>query len=174
VTSYSVDRSDLGGGTTQVATGTYTAPQAISFDGVSVNVTGAPASGDTFTVAPSGFQSVFDTLAQAIATLGRPFQGSPAGNAKFQTSLGQVQASLAQALDNFSTHRSEVGSGLQELDAYRQLTGDRQLQYQTRLSAVEDLDMVKGAIDQQQAQSTYQAALQSYTAVSRLSLFNYL
>jgi len=174
VTSYSVDRSDLGGGTTQVASGTYTTPQAISFDGVSVNVAGAPASGDTFTVAPSGFQSVFDTLAQAIATLRTPVQGNPAGNAKFQTALGQAQASLAQALDNFSTSRSEVGSGLQELDAYSQLTGDRQLQYQTRLSAVEDLDMVKGAIDQQQAQTTYQAALQSYTAVSRLSLFNYL
>ncbi len=41
----------------------------ISFDGIQVDLNGTPANGDSFSVAPAGFQSVFDSLAQAIATL---------------------------------------------------------------------------------------------------------
>ena len=47
-----------------------------------------------------------------------------------------------------------------------QLEGDR--------SRAEDLDMVQGISDFQQTQMGYQAALQSYAMVQKLSLFNYI
>ncbi|HUL65133.1 MAG TPA: flagellar hook-associated protein 3, partial [Burkholderiaceae bacterium] len=61
-----------------------------------------------------------------------------------------------------------------ELDTDAQLNDDRQLQYKTRLSSLEDLDLGQAAVDLSQRQSTYQAAIQSYSAISKLSLFNYL
>ena len=41
-------------------------------------------------------------------------------------------------------------------------------------SRAEDIDMVKGIADFQNQQTGYQAALQSYAQVQKLSLFNYL
>ena len=47
-----------------------------------------------------------------------------------------------------------------------QLDGDR--------SRAEDLDMIKGISDFQNQQTGYQAALQSYASVQKLSLFNFI
>ncbi|MEN9467914.1 MAG: hypothetical protein RL081_1915, partial [Pseudomonadota bacterium] len=41
-------------------------------------------------------------------------------------------------------------------------------------SRAEDLDMIKGVADFQNQQTGYQAALQSYAQVQKLSLFNYI
>ena len=38
----------------------------------------------------------------------------------------------------------------------------------------EDLDMVKGISDFQKIQTGYQAALQSYASVQKMSLFNFI
>lgn len=174
VTSYTVLRNEAGGGTTTVAGGTYSAPQELSFDGIRVSVTGAPANGDRFDVDPSGFRSVFDTVAQAIADLRTPVQADAAGSARLQTALGGALAGMSQALDHLLLKRADIGTALQELDAYERLNDDRQLEYQSRLSAIEDLDFAKGAADLARRQQTFEAALKSYSAVSRLSLFDYL
>lgn len=174
VTSYAVVRSDAGGGTTTVASGTYTSPQAIGFDGLQVTVSGAPANGDRFDVAPSAYQSVFATVGRAITALRTPMQGNPQAAAQFKTDLGQVQSSMQQALDHMLLRRSEIGSALSELDAYGSLNDDRQLEYQGRLSQVEDLDYAKGAADLAKRQQTFEAALASYSKVSKLTLFDYL
>ena len=51
-----------------VASGTYTGPkQSIQFRGIDVPIDGAPAAGDTFTVAPSAKRDVFATI-NALAT----------------------------------------------------------------------------------------------------------
>ena len=47
-----------------------------------------------------------------------------------------------------------------------QLEGDR--------SRAEDMDLVKGLSDFQQTQLGYQAALQTYASVQKMSLFNYI
>jgi flagellar hook-associated protein 3 FlgL len=48
------------------------------------------------------------------------------------------------------------------------------LQYATRLSTVEDLDLAEASSELSRRQTTFQAAIQSYSAISKLSLFNYL
>jgi flagellar hook-associated protein 3 FlgL len=70
--------------------------------------------------------------------------------------------------------RSEIGTSLAELDNYETLADDRQLQYQSRLSAVEDLDYAQGVSDLARRQSAFEAALASYSKVSKLTLFDYL
>jgi flagellar hook-associated protein 3 FlgL len=48
------------------------------------------------------------------------------------------------------------------------------LQTNSALSSIQDLDYAKAASQMAQQQTIYQAALQSYSSVSKLSLFNYL
>jgi flagellar hook-associated protein 3 FlgL len=156
-----------------VASGTYTSPSAITFDGQQVTITGAPANGDSFAVAPSGYQSIFDTVASAVALLQKGVTTS-ADMAQLQTSLSGLGASLDQGLNQLSLKRAQYGSALSELDTDGQINDDQQLQYKTRLSSLEDLDLGQATVDLSQRQSTYQAAIQSYSVISKLSLFNYL
>ncbi|HRK57393.1 MAG TPA: flagellar hook-associated protein FlgL, partial [Burkholderiaceae bacterium] len=81
-----------------VASGTYTDPLTLNVDGVRVNISGIPADTDTFTVTPSSFQSIFDTVADAISVLRTP-ANSAAGNALLTTNLGGLMASMDRALD---------------------------------------------------------------------------
>jgi flagellar hook-associated protein 3 FlgL len=94
--------------------------------------------------------------------------------AQYSTDLGQAQASMQQALDHLVTRRSEIGTALSELDAYGSLNDDRQLAYDTRLSIVEDLDYAKGVSELARKQQTFEAALASYSKVSKLTLFDYI
>ena len=50
-TSYQVQNTSTGA---TVASGNYTSPTTVSFDGMQVQLSGTPAAGDTFSVAPSG------------------------------------------------------------------------------------------------------------------------
>jgi flagellar hook-associated protein 3 FlgL len=172
-TTYQVVRQDGSGSPPVVASGTYTSPATIDFDGMRVTITGAPANGDIFHVAPSGFRSIFDTLAQAIDALRQP-AGDAAGRAKLNTALAGAQASVAQALDHLLLKRADIGAALAELDAYASLNDERTLDYQGRLSAIEDLDYAKGVAELSRRQTTFDAAVRSYSAISRLSLFDYL
>src|SRR5580658_4552820 len=67
-TDYTVTNSEG----TQVGGGTFTSPGTIAFNGISTTVTGTPAAGDTFTVAPAGTSSAFNTLSSLITTLNDP------------------------------------------------------------------------------------------------------
>jgi flagellar hook-associated protein 3 FlgL len=174
VTSYAVVRSNADSTTTTVASGSFTSPTTLQFDGLQVNVTGQPAAGDSFSVAPAGFQSVFKSLADAIEALKQPVEGIPSAAARQRSALSAAQASMGGALDHLLLKRAEVGAGLAELEAYSGLNDDRQLEYETRLSNVEDLDYAQATAELSRRQMSFQAALQSYSAVSKLSLFNYL
>ena len=55
------------GGGAVVANGPYVSGADIGFDGIQVTIVGAPAAGDTFTVAPSTNQDVFTTIQNLVA-----------------------------------------------------------------------------------------------------------
>ena len=141
--------------------------------GQQVAVSGAPAGGDTFTVAPAPYQSIFTTVANAIAALQQPAQ-APAANAQLQIALGSALSSSSQAMDHLTLKQAEIGNQLQQLNSYSTLNDDRTLQTTSALSLIQDVDYAKAASQMAQQQTIYQAALQSYSAVSKLSLFNYL
>jgi flagellar hook-associated protein 3 FlgL len=158
---------------TSVASGNYTAPTTLSFAGQQVTISGTPAAGDSFTVAPAQYQSIFTTVANAIAALQQPAQ-APAANAQLQTALGSALSSASQALDHLSLKQAQIGDQLQQLNSYSTLNDDRTLQANSALSSIQDVDYAKAASELAQQQTIFQAALQSYSSVSKLSLFNYL
>ena len=156
-----------------VASGTYSSPLTLNVDGMRFGISGQPAAGDQFSIAPSGFRSIFDTVAAAVATLRTP-AGTVAGNAHLASRLAGLIASADQALDHMLLARADIGTTLAELQAYEGLNDDRSLEYQSRLSNIEDLDFASAASVLARREATFEAALKSYTTVSRLTLFDYL
>jgi len=151
----------------------YASGQNISFDGMQFNIQGAPADQDNFTIQPSTKQSVFTTVQNLINALRAPGSGA-AGQAALNNVLNQTQVNIDNASDNILSVQSAVGARLKELD-YLDTSGDSlNLQYQTTLSSLQDLDYVSAISKFTQQQTTLTAAQQSFKTMSGLSLFNYI
>jgi flagellar hook-associated protein 3 FlgL len=156
-----------------VASGTYAPDGAIAFNGIQVQLSGAPAAGDTFTVTPSGKQDIFTTISNLITTLGRPAD-TDADNARFVTEIGTALAQLDRTQEHISTVRAEVGGRLSVLDSAADTRADRELDLQTALGSLRDLDYADAIARLNMQLTGLQAAQQSYTKISQLSLFNYI
>jgi flagellar hook-associated protein 3 FlgL len=127
----------------------------ITFDGVTFDVKGVPANGDTFSVAPSTKQSLFTTVTNLITALRSTTASTPAGKAAYTSALADASNNLGASLDKVLGVRSSVGSNLKELD-YLDTTGsDADIQYSDTLSQLQDLDMVKAISQFSQQQSCY-------------------
>src|SRR5581483_6596300 len=114
VTTYDV--IDVTTSTTVSSGNAYTSGGTITVGGMQVAVSGAPASGDTFTLVPSTSQSVFTTIQGLISTLRTSANGA-AGTAQLQNGLTAALANLDQASDHVLTVRASAGAGLSELDS---------------------------------------------------------
>lgn len=150
----------------------YTAGKAITdVPGMSFVIGGSPAVGDTFTVNPSRPDlSVFDSLDRTLAVLENP-------NARSSDVVQTVNSGLRdldQVLGSFQSARAMVGETLNRLDGLTDRTDARILSAKTTRANAEDLDMVQAISDFSNKQTSYQAALQSYSLVQKLSLFNYI
>jgi flagellar hook-associated protein 3 FlgL len=170
-TTYDVVDDTLG--TTLSAGNAWANGQAIGFDGMQMTVSGNPASGDTFSVAPAGNQSVFTTLTSAASML-QASGSSAAARARQSTQLAGMIAGLDQAMDRIIAARSGVGSRLTELDSVSSASSATQAQIDKDISSARDLDYAEAASRFARQQQGLQAAQQSYAQVAKLSLFNYL
>ncbi len=150
-----------------VAAGTsYVSGQVISFDGLQFDVTGAPASGDAFTVAPSTNESIFKTISNLITALRAPI---PPGGA-----IATALNGLDRGMDNVLTVRASLGTRMRELDALQSAGESMGVQYKQTLSQLQDVDLNKAISDLTQQRVSLEAAQKSFLAVSGLSLFNYM
>jgi flagellar hook-associated protein 3 FlgL len=166
--TYTVTNTDTGAG---VVAGSFKAGQSIEFAGLAVAVSGAPADGDNFTIAPStNTLKVFDTLDRAISELKTPLRN----NAQVQQSnVGRLR-DIDAVMGNLQNVRSQVGERLNNLDGTESRLAALK-QYSTEeKSAAEDLDMVQAISDFQNQQTGYDTALKTYAMVQRMSLFQYL
>ena len=130
-------------------------------------ITLSPADGDTINISPQA--SVFSVIDKAIAEI----KAAPNSNVAAQA-ISQALANVDIGLERMSNIRSYAGELLNRAD---RITGDqekRSVQLESDRSRAEDLDMIKGISDFQNQQTGYQAALQAYASVQKLSLFNYI
>jgi flagellar hook-associated protein 3 FlgL len=169
VMTYTVNNVTTGLPVTGQVAQPYVSGQAIAFDGMQMNIQGAPSSGDSFTVAPSTNVSLFKTLSDLITTLNTPVAG---GN--LRNGLNTGISNLDNALSNVLNTRATLGLRLNEIDAL-QLTGENMgLQLKQSLSALQDTNVTQAISDLTQQQATLQAAQKSFAQVSNLSLFTYI
>lgn len=151
----------------------YVSGQAIGFDGMQLDIQGAPATGDTFNVDPSGKQSIFTTLQNLLNTLNSTGEGAT-GQANLTNGLNTANNQIDNALDNILDVRASLGTHMKELDILSSTGDDLKIQYTTTLSNLQDVDLTKAISDFTQQQQIYSAAQQSFVKISGLSLFNYL
>jgi flagellar hook-associated protein 3 FlgL len=156
-----------------IASGPYVSGGSITVLGAQIAISGAPATGDRFTIAPGGLRDVFQTLDSLVAAL-ESSPGTPAARAQLYSEMNGIIQQLSQTTDHLLNVRADVGARLSRLDSVTSTREDLDLQLNTSLSSLRDVDY-STAITKMNAQMvSLQAAQQSYTRIAGLSLFDYL
>ena len=160
------------GGGALIASGSYDTQKGgvVAFKGVQVAFSGTPAAGDSFSVAPSSTQSVFDTMDGIIAN----FTQANTGGADMQNALNGQLANLDQAIGSITRTRAAVGARMNALDQQGSLNDDLTLQYKTALSDTQDLNYYDAVSKLSLQSSALQAAQLTFSKLQNMSLFDYL
>jgi flagellar hook-associated protein 3 FlgL len=158
-----------------VANGTYdnTDGGSISFKGIQVGITGAPAAGDSFTVSSSGTQSVFDTLDSLVSSLQHAGSGS-AAQAQLSSALANAQQQLDGALQQVSTVATSVGTRISLINSVNTSVSSQSTTVTTQISNLDSLNYAAATTQYSQEYLALQAAEQSFAQLGQLSLFKYL
>jgi flagellar hook-associated protein 3 FlgL len=156
-----------------VTGGTYTSGGTITFRGVQVSISGAVATGDEFSVDASGSEDMFTTLQRLVTTLNSN-KTTDAETARFTNGVNSALSQLDRALDHVGSLRADVGARLTVLEHSSESRADRQLEMKSALSDLRDLDYAEAVTRLNIQMVGLQAAQQSYTQMSQLSLFDYL
>lgn len=143
-------------------------PAQLAFDGMTFEVGGVPAAGESFEVfVASG--SLFENFAVFIDALERPGPSGMAGGA-----VDFALRTLDAGLDNVLRVRAQIGSQLVEVDNLRNIGGDLDVQYAQTLSRLQDVDMAEAISRLTRQQAFLEAAQASFVRVTGLSLFNFI
>ncbi|MBT8444457.1 MAG: flagellar hook-associated protein FlgL [Gammaproteobacteria bacterium] len=150
------------GGGAVVAAGAFARGDTINFNGAAVVIEGDPDAGDSFNVAPSRFQSMFETMSNFVTAL------------ENGTELNSTLLDLDRALENVSNTRSVVGSRLSVIEEQGDTNEELTIQLRQTLSSIQDVDLAK-AISSLQAQMTsLEAAQKVFAQTAQMSLFRVL
>jgi flagellar hook-associated protein 3 FlgL len=160
-------------GATLVTTGGYTDGSTIAFNGVQVTLSGQPATGDSFSLAPSGYQSLFTTVQNLVTALqtGVTTAASAVG---LNNSLSGAINNIDRVLQNTSDVQASVGGRLNSITTQQSVATSQQTQLQQSISKLQSLDFASAITNLDQQNTTLSAALQAYTLTQGLSLFKYL
>ena len=139
-----------------------------------VVINGTPEAADFFTITPSTNQSLFQTMQSLIGVLRNPVGSTTNTATQYSNDLGAQLTNLDQAFDNISRVQSSIGTRLQEIDSLSSAASDSDIQYQSTLSDLQDLDYTKAISDFIKQQTSLEAAQKSFAQISGMSLFNYL
>ena len=156
-----------------VASGTYTAGDTLSFNGVMLSTSGVPASGDTLSVRPAGREDMFGVLTEIAAGLSLP-DDSPQARTAQTNRLNRALEALDQQLTHVSSVRADVGSRLKAAEVAADASAGATLQIQQALSDVQDLDYAEASTRLAKNLTALQAVQETFSRLASLSLFNYL
>jgi flagellar hook-associated protein 3 FlgL len=160
-------------GNVLVTSGTYSDGQFIAFRGVQLTLNGAPATGDSFTLAASTKQSLFTTV-QNLMTALQTVTSAPAGRTQLNNTIVGSIDNIDQAIANISNVRAGVGGRLNAITAQLAVSGSQQVQLKGSISSLKDLDYASAITSLQQQNTALSASLQSYSITQGLTLFKYL
>lgn len=118
----------------------YIEGSLIAFDGITTQISGSPAVGDSFTITPAQTQNIFQTLQNAINAL-----NTPASSPQTRAAVGQVMieqiASFNVAFNHLVDETARSGLRAQQVDMQLNFNKDMILQQKTYLSAISDVDL---------------------------------
>jgi flagellar hook-associated protein 3 FlgL len=156
-----------------IASGPYQQGNAINFNGAQVTVTGTPAAGDTFLIAPASKQSIFKTLDDLGSALAADPR-DPVSRSQLYTNLAASLQQIDQGLTHVLDLRAETGARLSMIDAATESRDGLDVNLQKSLSEMQDLDYAEAISRMNQQMVSLQAAQSAYTRLGQMSLFDYL
>jgi flagellar hook-associated protein 3 FlgL len=145
----------------------------IAFNGVRTGITGTPANGDSFTVAPSANQSVFETVQDLIGAMENS-AGGGAQLAQFHNAMNRALTDIDQAMSNIVEIRAQTGARLNTIDSQASANDAFVVNLEQTLSDIQDLDYAEAASRLQRQLLSLEAAQKSYVSIQSLSLFSFL
>jgi flagellar hook-associated protein 3 FlgL len=151
-------------------TGTYTDGGSISFNGMTMAMSGTPAAGDTVSVTSSGQQDIFSTLTNMINAL----QSGSTTDTQLTNVMSRQIESIDQTQSAISSVQVSIGGRLDTLQQQQGAYQDLNVTYQTALSDVQGADAYTAISNLSLQQTALQASQQMFAQVKSMSLFNYL
>jgi flagellar hook-associated protein 3 FlgL len=180
-TTYQVDTTDVPSVNVVPGAGllpnNYAAGEPIKFGGLQISISGAPAAGDSFSVATAknAGTDMFGAISDIIIALEKPLDtGIAANRAQLLNALSTGNKKITNAHDNVVTVRSSLGSRLLELDNLNDTGDSRTLYDRSYLSDLQDLDYASAISEFYQRQTALQATQQVFVKTQQISLLNYL
>src|SRR5690554_6598578 len=149
----------------------YNAGSNIKVAGMSINISGSGEPGDQVLIKTAPKQSITDTIFRLTDGLNR-LGDNPEDAETLKILIADTLTNLTNAEASLSSVRSELGARMNIIENTRNLAADVKLVNKEILSKLQDVDHAE-AISRLSLQ-TYllEAAQQSYTKISRMSLFN--
>lgn len=142
----------------------------ISFNGIEVQFSGQPSSGDFIGITPKEHVNIFDVVQTMIDFIETNQMHSPAGTAEY-----------IQLLDNFDSgnellrmSRTKLASNLKSIDSYTMQHQEEKLVNATALSMLEDLDFSVAITELEKEKFALNAISSVIGKVGTISLFDYL
>jgi flagellar hook-associated protein 3 FlgL len=160
-------------GATVVTTGTYADGGTIAFNGVQVTLSGQPATGDTFSLAPSANQSLFTTVQNLVNAL-QTGVSTAGSSAALSNSINSSINNIDQALNQTSNVRATIGGRLNSITTQQSVATSQQTQLQQSITNLQGLDYASAITTLDQQNTTLSAALQAFTMTQGLTLFKFL
>jgi len=149
--------------------GAYQDGGSISFNGMSVTLSGTPAAGDTVAVKSGGSQDIFSTLGNMITVL----QGN-GSDTDVANGLNRQIESLDQGLASASNAMVAIGGRMNTLDQQQSAYADLNVTYQSSLSDTQNVDVYTAISNLSLQSAALQASQQVFAQVKSMSLFNYI
>jgi flagellar hook-associated protein 3 FlgL len=156
-----------------IASGGYTVGSDLAFGGITVQVSGTPAAGDSFAVQPGATSSLFQTVQNLISALGMP-QADGTQTALAQQALQNVLANINSAQTSVLSAQATLGTGLAEIQAVQTQTTSSSANATTELSDLQSANLPQVLANYSEGVTALQAAQLSFAKVQNLSLFQYL
>ena len=151
----------------------YQTGQAISFNGMSVTLSGSPADGQSFSLKTGKNDSLFTTVQKMVDNLNAPMV-TTGDTAAIQTQNTQVMTQLKTALSHFNNASTDVGGRINQLTTTSAQNDSLNVINQQVISQLRDSDIISVSSQYQLQLTTLKAAQQSFVQIQGLSVFNYI
>ncbi|MDC7691593.1 flagellar hook-associated protein FlgL [Vogesella indigofera] len=117
--------------------------------------------------------SAGNELWQALSSFDELLTTGPA-DPNFATNVGSVLTGLDTSLSRMLSSQASIGGRLQEADSLVDMGEALSIQYASRISDLEDLDLARAVSDFEMAKTALEVTQKTYSQVNQLSLFNFI
>jgi flagellar hook-associated protein 3 FlgL len=83
-------------------------------------------------------------------------------------------ANLDQSYEQVLTARNRIGNTMQELERQADINSRKDIELQTRISEIVDVDTIKAVTELSKTQAALEASQALYSSIAKRNLFDYL